>query len=317
MSILISRHQKIFGIRELYVVFSIVVMTILFGYINPRFFSGEALYSILTLATELGIIALGVSFLMIAGEFDLSVGSVYAFSGLITIWALNSGLSYPASLFLSLLFAIAIGLVNGIVTVYGRIPSFIATLGMMWLLRGLLLAITGGFPVGLERLPPEMIIYTYQVIGDLKASSLWFIALILILQIMLNNTPYGNKAQAVGGAPGVARALGVRVERVKIGAFVISSLCAALAGQVAVARFKIVEPTAGQGLELEAIAASVLGGTSLAGGIGSIVGAALGALLVGVIRVGLIFAGAPAYWYIGFIGFLLIIVGIMSIRRRR
>ncbi len=287
--------QKILGIRELYVVISVVIMSLLFGYINPRFFSGEAIYSVLTLATELGIIALGVSFLMIAGEFDLSVGSVYAFSGLITIWALNNGASYPAALSMSLAFAIAIGLVNGAITVYGKIPSFIATLGMMWLLRGLLLAITGGFPVGLERLPPEMVIYTHQVIGDLKASSLWFLALILILQTILTNTPYGNRAQAVGGSPNVARALGVRVERVKIVAFIISSICAAISGQVAVARFKIVEPTAGTGLELEAIAASVLGGTSLTGGIGSIVGASLGALLVGIIRVGLIFAGAPAY----------------------
>jgi simple sugar transport system permease protein len=309
--------RKVLGIRELYVVLSAIAMIILFGYINPRFFSGEALYSILTLATELGIITLGVSFLMIAGEFDLSVGSVYAFSGLITIWALNNGLSYPASLSLSLAFALTIGVINGVITTYGRIPSFITTLGMMWLLRGLLLAITGGFPIGLERLPPEMVIYTYQVIGDLRASSVWFLALILILQIVLSNTPYGNRAQAVGGSPGVARALGVRVERVKMLAFIISSLCAAISGQVAVARFKIVEPTAGAGLELEAIAASVLGGTSLTGGIGSIVGAALGALLVGIIRVGLIFAGAPAYWYIGFIGFLLIVVGVISLRRGR
>lgn len=115
----------------------------------------------------------------------------------------------------------------------------------------------------------------------------------------------------------MARALGVRVERVKMLAFIISSLCAAISGQVAVARFKIVEPTAGTGLELEAIAASVLGGTSLTGGIGSIAGAALGALLVGIIRVGLIFAGAPAYWYIGFIGFLLIAVGVISLRKGR
>ncbi|PWV37867.1 MAG: ABC transporter permease [Desulfurococcaceae archaeon] len=302
-------------VREIYVLISIAVMSALFSYINPRFASSDALYSILNLATELGIIAIGVSLLMIAGGFDLSVGSVYAFAGIITITMLNHGYSYPAAFLAAAVFAIAIGTINGVITVYGRIPSFIATLGMMWLLRGVLLAITGGFPAGVERLPPESMVMSYKLVGDLSASTIWFLAMVVILNAIMTQTALGNQLQAVGGALNVARALGVRINRVRIIAFIISSLCASIAGQVAVVRFRIIEPTAGQGIELEAIAASVLGGTLLTGGVGSIVGAALGAVLVSTIRVGLIFAGAPAYWYIGFIGALLIIVGIISLRR--
>ncbi|MEM1610420.1 MAG: ABC transporter permease [Sulfolobales archaeon] len=301
--------------RELYVLISIFAMTAVFSYINPRFISGEAFYSILNIATELGIIAVGVSFLMIAGQFDLSVGAVYAFSGIIAAYITNMGLGYSIGFLAAMLFAIAVGLVNGLITVYGRIPSFITTLGMMWFLRGILLAITGGFPVGFERMPGEAMVFTYKIAGDLSISSLWFIGLIAVFHLILTSTAFGNQAQAVGGALDVARAVGVRANRVRIVSFMLSSICAAIAGQVALARFRIVEPTAGQGLELEAIAASVLGGTSLAGGVGSIVGASLGAILVGLIRVGLIFAGAPAYWYIGFIGVLLIIVGIINLRR--
>lgn len=301
--------------REFYVIISILAMSGAFSYINPRFLSGEAFYSILNIATELGIVAVGVSFLMIAGQFDLSVGAVYAFSGIIAASIVNMGYGYPLGFLASMAFALAVGLVNGIITVYGRIPSFITTLGMMWFLRGILLAVTGGFPVGFERVPPEAAVLTYSVVGDLRAGSLWFIALVAAFHILLTSTAFGNQAQAVGGALDVARSVGVRINRVRVVSFMLSSLCAAIAGQVALTRFRIVEPTAGQGLELEAIAASVLGGTSLAGGVGSVVGAALGALLVGLIRVGLIFAGAPAYWYIGFIGVLLIIVGIISLRR--
>lgn len=312
-----SLRKSLLGVRELYVIISILTMIAIFSYINPLFLSIDAISSVLNIATELGIIAIGISLLMIAGEFDLSVGAVYALTGLITIWTLNRGLGYPLSLMLSLSFALAIGLVNGFITVYGRIPSFIATLGTMWFLRGLLLAVTGGFPVGLERLPSEMTIYIYRLPVGIMFSSILFLMLTIMLQIMLSNTAIGNWIQAVGGAPRVARALGVSIKRIKIIAFIVSSLCAAISGQIAVARFKIVEPTAGQGLELEAIASSVLGGTSLTGGVGSIVGAALGSILVGFIRVGLIYAGAPTYWYIGFIGFLLIVVGIISLRGRR
>lgn len=155
-----------------------------------------------------------------------------------------------------------------------------------------------------------------RVLGDFRSNALWFIALTFLFHFILNRTKYGNWVYATGRSPDIPRALGVYVFKVKLVNFVISSALAGFSGCIALARFRIIEPVAGIGLELEAIAA-VIGGTSLAGGVGTIIGASLGAFLVGMIRVGLVLAGAPAYWYIGFVGLILIVaVVIYSITRR-
>ncbi|HDN75834.1 MAG TPA: ABC transporter permease [Acidilobales archaeon] len=300
--------------REIGVIISIIAMGIAFTVLNPQFLSLGSLASMVSLASELGIVAIGVSFLIIAGEFDLSVGSVFAASSMLMVWLLNSGVPFIAALLISLGLAAMIGLANAIITIKGGIPSFITTLGMMWFIRGVLLAVTGGFPVRLEVDVPELKIFSMPIYQELRISGLWFLILAVLFHFTLMWTAYGNWVQAVGGAPETARALGINVARVKTINFVLSSVMAALSGIIALSRFNVVEPVAGQGLELEAIASAVIGGCALTGGIGTIAGASLGAFLVGEIRVGLILAGAPAYWYIGFIGILLIVAGIINLR---
>ncbi|MCE4611486.1 MAG: ABC transporter permease [Desulfurococcales archaeon] len=300
--------------REVGVVTSIIVFAGIFYYLNEQFASPDTLASIATLAAELGIIAVGVSFLMIAGEFDLSVGAVFAASSMLAVWMLNNGYSFPEAVIAALGLGAAVGLANAAVTLIGRIPSFIATLGMMWMIRGVLLAITKGFPMRLEVEVPELSIFSAPIAGDLRVSAVWFLALAGVFHFILVSTAFGNWIQAVGGSPATARALGVNVNLVKTVGFVVSGMSAALAGLIAMSRFKVVEPVAGVGLELEAIASAVIGGCSLTGGVGTVAGAALAAFLVSEIRTGLILAGAPAYWYIGFMGFLLIVVGIINLR---
>lgn len=302
---------------ELGVIISIMGMAVVFSYLNPRFLSVSALSSMVSLAAELGIMAIGVSFLMISGEFDLSVGSVFAAASILAAWLLNMGIPFIAAFIAALGLAACIGLANALITIKGKIPSFITTLGMMWFIRGILLASTKGFPVRLEVNVPEISILSAPILYDLRISGLWFLMLAAIFHFVLTSTPYGNWVQAVGGAPETARALGINVAKVKTINFVLSSVMAALAGLIALSRFKVVEPVAGMGLELEAIASSVIGGCSLAGGVGTVAGASLGAFLIGEIRVGLIMAGAPAYWYIGFVGVLLIVAGIINLRLSR
>jgi simple sugar transport system permease protein len=301
-------------LREVGVVASILIFSGVFYYINPQFASADVLASILTLAAELGIIAVGVAFLMIAGEFDLSVGAVFAASSMLAVYLLNQGYPFYVAVAAALGLGALVGLANAAVTIIGRIPSFIATLGMMWLIRGVLLAVTGGFPVRLERDVEELAVFSATIAGDLRVSALWFAAIALTLHFVLVSTPFGNWLQAVGGSPQTARALGVNVALVKTVGFVVSGVLAALAGLIAMSRFKVVEPVAGVGLELEAIASAVIGGCSLMGGVGTIAGTALAAVLVSEIRTGLILAGAPAYWYIGFMGLLLIVVGVINLR---
>ena len=302
---------------ELGVIVSIIGMAVVFIYLNPRFASVSALSSMVSLAAELGVMAIGVSFLMISGEFDLSVGSVFAASAILAAILMNSGIPFAIAFLAALGLAALIGLANALITIKGKIPSFITTLGMMWFIRGVLLATTKGFPVRLEVDVPEMAVLSAPVLYDLRISGLWFLILAVIFHFILTSTPYGNWVQAVGGTPETARALGINVAKVKTINFVLSSVMAALAGLIALSRFKVVEPVAGMGLELEAIASSVIGGCSLAGGVGTVAGASLGAFLIGEIRVGLIMAGAPAYWYIGFVGVLLIVAGIINLRLSR
>ncbi len=309
--------SRILRYREIGVIISIIGMGVVFSVLNPKFLTPSAFASMVSLAAELGVVTIGVAFLMIAGEFDLSVGSVYAVTSMLAAWLVNDGVPFPIAFIAALGLAALIGYANAMITIKGRIPSFITTLGMMWFLRGVLLAITKGFPVSLTHVPPSLAAIAAPIVGDFRISGLWFLILIAVFQYLLMWTAYGNWVQAVGGAPATARALGIDVARVKTINFMLSSVLAAFSGMIALSRFNIVEPVAGQGLELEAIASAVIGGCALTGGLGTIIGAALGAFLVGEIRVGLILAGAPAYWYIGFIGILLIVAGVINLRLAR
>jgi simple sugar transport system permease protein len=280
------------------------------------FLTLESLAGILTVVAELGIVAVGITLLMISGEFDLSVGSVLGVSAM--TFALLLQADAPAWLALGLALALAalLGFLNGLIVVTTDIPSFIATLGTMMLWRGLLLVITGGFPIAYFENPLVLQALNSRFIGQFRTSAIWFTLIVLIFHFLLRHTSYGNHVFATGGNKEAARALGVAVKRVKLINFTLSGLLAGLAGCIQFSRFKSVDPLRGQGLELETIAAAVIGGTLLNGGYGSIIGTLLGVLIVGVVRTGLVLAGAPAYWYQAFVGVILIVAVIINIRLR-
>ena len=305
---------------EFGVLISLVVLMAGFTFLNPeQFLTVPTMYSALTLASELGVVTIGVAFLMITGEFDLSVGSVYALVPMFVAFMVNSGIDMLLASIIMLAIAFGIGLVNGLITIKAGIPSFITTLGMMMFLRGILLALTGGFPVRLQQ--EQWLTYVLNGplgIEGLRTGAIWLVLMTSLFAFILDWTPYGNWTYAVGASYETARELGVPSDKVKILNFGISALLAGLAGLMAFSRFKIVDPTLGEGLELEAITAAVLGGCLLTGGYGSMVGSFLGAFLIAMTRVGLVLAKAPAYWYRAFIGVILIIATIinMTIVRR-
>ncbi|MGE4413211.1 MAG: ABC transporter permease [Candidatus Caldatribacteriota bacterium] len=290
----------------------LIVVFIGFSFTATRFLTADSFAGIVTVASELGIVATGVTFLMISGEFDLSVGSVFGFSAMLFAIAAVNGIPLIIGLLLALLAAAGIGLINGYITVRFQIPSFITTLGALMLWRGVLLAITGGFPVRFWESSQILDFLNGNLWGEFRASAIWFFVIILLLNFILLRTRYGNATYATGGNKDAARLLGISVDRVKIGNFIICSVLAGFAGCIQFARFCSVDPVRGQNMELEAIAAVVVGGTLMTGGYGNLIGTLLGVLLIGMLRSGLVMAGAPAYWYQAFVGLILIIAVILN-----
>jgi len=314
-SVLARAFERAREIPEFGVTCAFLTLVILFTALNPVFFTWKNLTGVFTIVSELGMETIGETFLIISGEFDLSVGSVYAFSGFVFA-RMAEFIPSPLSFVITLVIASGIGFLNSQITLRFGIPSFIATLGSMWFFRGIMIAVTGGATVTYKG---DTIIPTLlsSPIGLVRPSHIWFIALAVAFSFLLTRTTYGNWVFATGGAREVARALGVPVTRVKTINFMLCSMTASIAGMVVLTRFNIANATFGLLTELEAIASTVIGGTYLFGGYGTILGCALGAILVGMIRIGLVMAGAPGYWYQTFVGAILVIAAIVNQKLRR
>ena len=295
--------------------FGFIVVFLFFAIATPSLFlTASNLAVVLTSSTEVGIVGVGVGMLMIAGEFDLSVGSVFGMSAVSFALLGNQRVNPFLSLLLVLIIALLVGALNGVITVKGKIPSFITTLGMMMFLRGLMLLRTGGWDVTYKSRDKLLLSILGGKIGDfeLRWSIAWFLALTIIVFIVVQYSQYGNHILASGGNSSVARHVGVNVDRIKISAFLISALLAGFGGCVHMARFAAADSTLGTGMELETITACVIGGISLLGGYGNMLGAFLGAILISMIQSGLILVGVPGYFYIGVLGLLLVVTAFIN-----
>ena len=244
------------------------------------------------------ILAVGSTFVIVAGGIDLSVGRLIALTHVLMVAVAAATGSLALALFGCLAAGLAAGLFNGAVSVRFRIPSFIVTLGSMMIARGLAMVAAGGHTIACEfRAPVEFQRYLPIVVSVL---------VMLIGHVTLTRTVFGRHVFAVGGNPETARLCGIKVGRVVVVTFLVSGLCAGLAGLVFWVRQGTGDPLAGDGLELYAIAAVIVGGTSLSGGRGSIIGTFLGALIMGVLAYGLLFVGVPTPWQWVIIGSVVI-----------
>jgi simple sugar transport system permease protein len=282
---------------------------------SGAFLSYENLRGVLGLLPEMGLVAIGVTILMIAGEFDISVGSVFALAPMVMAQSLVAGISLFAAVTLGLAAAALIGLVNGFITLRFSIPSFIATLGMLFVVRSTTVVISGGFP---PVLPIDVPYYIFtQHISLIRLSMVWFVGIAAILTAMLSLTNFGNWIKATGGQIDAAAALGIPTGAVKMVCFVLCAVLSGFAGVIQVSRLGSPLPSLGEGLELQAVAAAVIGGTSLYGGVGTVVGAIVGAMLIRAIDNGLVLSHVDANWFKFAIGSLLIlaVVGNSWLRR--
>ena len=298
---------KVLSLKGISSFLMLVAAILLFYFLSPQFLSFYNVRSLLELFPEFGIVVLGVTLLMIGGEFDLSVGSIFALAPILTILFFQFGVYPILAAIISLAICALIGAINALIVVKIRMPSFIATLATMMFWRGLVLVITQGSPLSVPKEVASLGYFTTQWVGPFRLSLFYFIFIGFALWFVLERTSLGNWFFAVGGNPDAARARGIDPARVKTLLFILVSFLAGLAGLIQALRIGSAIPSAGEGWELDSIAASVIGGTSLFGGIGSMIGGSIGAFLIRIIGNGLVLAGAPGYYFRMFIG--LVIVG--------
>jgi simple sugar transport system permease protein len=295
-----------------------------FAVYTDEFATVRGIANMLDPAATLGIMAVVVALLMIGGEFDLSAGVMTASSGLlIGILTTRVGLNVWVALAVALAFGALVGLFNGLVVVRTGLPSFIVTLGSFLMLQGLNLGVTklvtGTVQVGgVHRTSQYDSAYAVfaQTIpiagGEFRVTILWWLAITALATWVLLRTPAGNWIFAAGGSPAAARSVGVPATRTKVGLFVLVSITAALVGAMLVLRLRSVQANQGIGEEFQFIIAAVIGGCLLTGGYGSAIGAAIGALIFGMARQGIVFAGWDSDWFQLFLGVLLVLATLLN-----
>ncbi|MGD8624454.1 MAG: ABC transporter permease [Anaerolineae bacterium] len=328
----VSLLRRLLSRPELGAVGGVIVVWVFFAIVagDQGFLTLKGTATYLEVSAELGILAIAVALLMIGGEFDLSIGSIIGAAGMITtILAVEVGWSIWIAMLASLVICLFIGFLNGYMVVRTGLPSFIITLGSLFIIRGGTIGITrmitgrtqlghlddaAGYSVAKALFASDL------VIGGAKfpISILWWLLIAALATWVLLRTQVGNWIFGAGGAAVAARMVGVPVNRLKVGLFMTTAVAAWLVAQIQAVAFTGADVLRGEQREFFAIIAVVIGGTLLTGGYGSAVGAVLGALIFGIVRQGIVFAGVDADWFQVFLGAMLVVAVLINnyIRRR-
>ncbi|RJS91487.1 ABC transporter permease [Salinisphaera sp. Q1T1-3] len=287
----------------------------------PGIWSTDNLFAMGVLAVEIGIIALGQTFVINTGGIDLSVGAIFALAQVVMGLAMVGGVPWPLAVMLGLGVGVLCGLVNGLATVWLRVPAIIVTLATMFAFSGLALVITSGIDV--SGFPEGFAVLGQGTIGSVPLQIVAiYLPLLVLLAVVQWRTRFGRLVHLTGTNTLAARLTGIRIGRVQIATFVIAGGLAALAGAINASRLTTARPDAGATDNLISIAIVVLGGSSIFGGKGSVVGTALATLVIALVNYGLSFNNLNAIYQSGLIGLILIVAVLMqnimlSIQQRR
>ncbi|MFJ8491214.1 substrate-binding domain-containing protein [Streptomyces sp. NPDC094038] len=294
---------------------ALIVLVIAMSALSGDFLTTDNLLNVGVQAAVTAILAFGATFVIVAAGIDLSVGSVAALSATVLAWSATShGVPVFLAVVLAVATGIAAGLVNGFLIAYGKLPPFIATLAMLSVGRGLALVISGGSPIAF----PDSVSHLGDTLGGwLPVPVLVMVLMGLIAAFVLGRTYIGRSMYAIGGNEEAARLSGLRVNKQKLAIYALSGLFAAVAGIVLAARLSSAQPQAANGYELDAIAAVVIGGASLAGGTGKASGTLIGALILAVLRNGLNLLNVSAFWQQVVIGVVIALAVLLDTLRRK
>ncbi|MFO1131784.1 MAG: ABC transporter permease [Hyphomicrobiales bacterium] len=300
--------------QEIVVLLSIVALFVVVGAINPRFLSDTNINSIFAGNAYIAIAAIGMSMVIIAGHIDVSVGALIGVIATIAGTLAVKGYPIWMAWSLPILFAIAVNAGVGTLVAYTRIPSIVVTLGMLSILKGGLISATQG--EWITNMPAEFMIAQMRPFGI--PSAVWFmVALTIIAALFLRYTDFGRSIYAVGGNMEAARAAGINPERTVIGVFALHGLFAGIAGILFATQLQVIQSTVPPNLELTVITASVIGGVSILGGTGTVIGSTLAAILFACIGSALIFLNVSAYWLRAVLGLMILATVLADMARRR
>lgn len=282
---------------ELTTVIALIILMAVITIINSNFLTANNLLNLLLQVTSNALIAFGMTFVILTGGIDLSVGSILALSSALTAGLLGSGMPVTLAILISLILGCILGMMNGLLISYGELAPFIVTLATMTIFRGATLVYTNGNPItkGLSDTFLFQFLGQGYIVGIPFPVIIMFIVFI-VLYVLLHKTAFGKSVYAIGGNEKAAYISGVKLNKVKIIIYSISGIMASISGLIITSRLSSAQPTAGASYEMDAIAAVVLGGTSLSGGKGRILGTLIGALIIGVLNNGLNIIGVSAFW---------------------
>lgn len=301
-------------IGEYFIFVIFMVLVIVLTCLKPSFIQPSNLVNILKQASINGILAFGMMFVIIAGGFDMSVGSTVAFTGILAAM-LGQG-QYPimVPLMIAMLAGLAVGIINGIGVSIGDLPPFIMTLGTMTAVRGLALLVSKGKPI--TGISPEYKAIAASSVMGIPMLAVILVAVVLVCSFVLAKTVYGRRVYACGGNLQAARVSGINTTMIRISTFAIAGLLAGLSGFLMTSRVTIGQPTAAESYEMDAITACVVGGVSMSGGVGKPWGVVVGCLLITVIANGLDIMGVSSHWQKIVKGAIIVLAVLIDVKRK-
>jgi ribose transport system permease protein len=307
--------RRLFAIPELGVLIPLLGFIAIFYAINPVFLSNANITTMLRAMSFIGVIAMGQTFLMISGAFDLSVGSTAGLCAIVCAYLMvNAEWSVPLAVLGGLGTGALVGLVNSFFVLKLGVPPFITTLGMLNIAKGVTYLISKGYTI--YPLPESVQVFGTAEPFNTSWSFIIFISIAVIATFVLSKTTYGRKLYAVGGNPEVAKLAGINPSLIQLSGFVLVGMCSAIGGMLLMSRIVTGNPTIGLGWELNVIAGVVIGGVSLFGGAGSIPGAVIGLLIMQVVTNGLVVARVDPYWQTIAVGLIMVTAVAIDILRR-
>jgi ribose transport system permease protein len=310
-----GRERSIELLKRYGLLLSFLVLSVGISIVTPGFLSGTNILNILRQSSIIGVMAIGTTFVIVGGGFDISVGSVLALSAALSL-GLQQSMHWSVAVAAALAMGSAIGLANGLLAAKVYIVPIIATLGTMTIVRGLTYLYTRGYPIVGSQ--PAFAQIGSGHLGGVPVPVLILAVMVVFWQFVLSRTQLGRYSCAIGGNKEAARLAGVPVDFYHVMTFVIGGLMAAMSGVVYAARLSSATPLAGQGYDLDAIAATVIGGTSVSGGEGSVVGTIIGVLLMTVVNNAFNLLGIQVYVQYLIKGLIiLLVVGVDSYSRKR